>query len=51
MNREGRIKYRFIEELSTQGIIERCGHTLGTSSTYQNKKNVHIDMCPEAFNL
>jgi hypothetical protein len=24
---------------------------LGTSSTYKNKKNVHINMCPETLNL
>jgi hypothetical protein len=34
-----------------QDVIERCGQTLGMSSTYRNKKNVHISMCPETFNL
>jgi hypothetical protein len=29
----------------TQSATERCGQTLGTSSTYQNKKK-----CPETFN-
>jgi hypothetical protein len=33
------------------GVTERCRLTLGTSSTYQNKKNVHINMFPETFNL
>jgi hypothetical protein len=34
-----------------ENVTERCGQTLCTSSTYHNKKNVHINMCPETFNL
>jgi hypothetical protein len=35
-----------------QSVTERCGQTLGTSFTYQNKKKiVHINMCPETFNM
>jgi hypothetical protein len=35
-----------------QGVTERFGQTLGTSSTYQNKKKYdRINMCPETFNL
>jgi hypothetical protein len=30
-----------------QGVNEKYGITLGTSSTYQNKKEVHISMCSE----
>jgi hypothetical protein len=35
----------------TQGVSEWCEQILGTSSTYQNKKNDLINMYPETFNL
>jgi hypothetical protein len=38
-------------DVNIQGVTERCGPTLGTSSTYQNKQICHINMCPETFNL
>jgi hypothetical protein len=35
-----------------QGVTERRGQILGTSSMYQNnRKSIHIYMCPEIFNL
>jgi hypothetical protein len=34
-----------------RGVTERCEQTLGTASTYQDKKNIHINACPETFNL
>jgi hypothetical protein len=37
--------------LSIQSVTNRCGQIMGTSSTYQNKKEVHISMCSETFNL
>jgi hypothetical protein len=37
--------------LLIQSITERCGQILVTSVTYQNKKKVRINMCPETFNL
>jgi hypothetical protein len=35
----------------TQEVTERCEPILGTRSTYQNNKNVHINTCPEIFSL
>jgi hypothetical protein len=34
-----------------QGVSGRCEQTLGNISIYQNAKYVHINMCPEAFDL
>jgi hypothetical protein len=31
---------------TTQSVSESCGQILDTSSTYQTRKNVHINMCP-----
>jgi hypothetical protein len=36
---------------SIQSITERCERNLGTSSTYRNKKNVHINNGPETIDL
>jgi hypothetical protein len=30
----------------TEGVIERCGHTLATSSTYKNKKKYSYQLAP-----
>jgi hypothetical protein len=37
--------------MSIQDVTEMCEQTLGTSSTYQNKNYVHINIYPETFNL
>jgi uncharacterized membrane protein len=34
-----------------QNVTEICGHILGMSYTYQNKKKMSINMCPKTFNL
>jgi hypothetical protein len=34
-----------------QGVTKRCGHIFTTSSMYQNKKEVYINMCPQTLNL
>jgi hypothetical protein len=34
-----------------RSVTGRCGQTLGTSSTCQKKKKVHINMCLETYNL
>jgi hypothetical protein len=34
-----------------QSVPERWRQTLGMSSTCENKKNIHISMCTETFNL
>jgi hypothetical protein len=32
-----------------EDVTETCGQTLGTSYKCQNRKNVHISMCPETL--
>jgi hypothetical protein len=34
-----------------QSVNERCGHILYSGSTYQIRKKIHINMCPETFNF
>jgi hypothetical protein len=36
--------------LYIQSVTEKCEQILGMSSTYQNKKNIRINMYPEIFN-
>jgi hypothetical protein len=41
-----------VVEARVLDVAERCEQTLGTSSTYQNKrKNVLVNICAETFNL
>jgi hypothetical protein len=38
--------------MNVQSVTERSGLILGSNSTYQKtRKNVHINMNPETFNL
>jgi hypothetical protein len=38
-------------DAAIQGVSETRGQTFSTSSTYENEKNVHINVYLETFNL
>jgi hypothetical protein len=37
--------------MQSQGVTERCGKNFGTSPHTKTRKDVHMNMCPETFNI